>query len=365
MGSSVSSPSPSTSRYGLVALLVGTSILLAIIVWPLAAALFLAAVFAGLLWPLQQRCARLLRGARGLSAGLVVAATMILVAVPVVALSAAVVRQSADAVTFVSATIRQSGLEGLIRDLPEPLSRLVRNGLQRLPRERHENIEASVQRKLNEQSGTAVAVVGTAISATGSLAFQTLLMMIALYFLLFQGDQFVAWLDENSPLERGQTRELLLEFQRVSAAVISSTLFTAAAQAGAALVGYLIAGVPQPLFATAVTFVFAFIPGVGGGAAALAIAGLVALSGRLYWALFLALWGLLVVGLADNFVRPLLIRRGVGIHGAILFFSLIGGVKAFGALGLLLGPLSVALFLAVLRMYRRGLAGVNPQAARA
>jgi predicted PurR-regulated permease PerM len=55
----------------------------------------------------------------------------------------------------------------------------------------------------------------------------------------------------------------------------------------------------------------------------------------------------------DNLVKPLLIRRGLEIHGAIVFFSLIGGLTTFGAIGLLVGPLVVGLFLAVLRIYHR------------
>ncbi|HUS29508.1 MAG TPA: AI-2E family transporter, partial [Kofleriaceae bacterium] len=75
--------------------------------------------------------------------------------------------------------------------------------------------------------------------------------------------------------------------------------------------------------------------------------------GHPYMAAFLAAWGLLVVGLVDNLVKPLLIRRGLETHGAIVFFSLIGGLAAFGAIGLLLGPLLISFFLALLRIYHR------------
>jgi predicted PurR-regulated permease PerM len=80
-------------------------------------------------------------------------------------------------------------------------------------------------------------------------------------------------------------------------------------------------------------------------------AGLLFLTGHPYMALFLAVWGIVVVGLADNVVRPLLIKRGMGLHGTVVFFALIGGIAAFGAIGILLGPLIVAFFLALVRMY--------------
>jgi predicted PurR-regulated permease PerM len=60
-----------------------------------------------------------------------------------------------------------------------------------------------------------------------------------------------------------------------------------------------------------------------------------------------------VVGLTDNLVKPYLIRGGVSIHGAVVFFALLGGLSVFGPIGLLLGPLIVAFFLSVIRIVRR------------
>jgi predicted PurR-regulated permease PerM len=70
-------------------------------------------------------------------------------------------------------------------------------------------------------------------------------------------------------------------------------------------------------------------------------------------ALFLAVWGIVVVGLVDNVIKPLLIKRGMEIHGGVVFFSLLGGLATFGAIGLLVGPLVVSMFLALLSIYHR------------
>ena len=70
-------------------------------------------------------------------------------------------------------------------------------------------------------------------------------------------------------------------------------------------------------------------------------------------AIFLAVWGVLVVGLVDNLIKPLLVKRGLHMHGAIVFFALLGGLAAFGTVGLLLGPLIVTLFLALVRIHQR------------
>ena len=66
----------------------------------------------------------------------------------------------------------------------------------------------------------------------------------------------------------------------------------------------------------------------------------------------LLIWGLLLVGTIDNFVKPFFIRGGVELHGAVVFFSLLGGLAAFGPVGIIAGPLVIAFFVAITRMQR-------------
>src|SRR5664280_1144502 len=134
---------------------------------------------------------------------------------------------------------------------------------------------------------------------------------------------------------------------------VLSTVITSGVQAVVALVGYFIARVPHAIFFAGVTFFIAFIPAIGAGAVCLVAALLLFATGHPYAALFLALWGLIIVGTVDNLIKPLLIRAGMHMNAAVVFFSLIGGLSAFGGVGLLLGPLVVALFLSLLRIYQR------------
>jgi predicted PurR-regulated permease PerM len=60
------------------------------------------------------------------------------------------------------------------------------------------------------------------------------------------------------------------------------------------------------------------------------------------------------VGLSDNLIKPFLAKRGMHMHGGVVFFALIGGLMAFGAIGLILGPLIVSLLLALVRLRARG-----------
>ena len=109
---------------------------------------------------------------------------------------------------------------------------------------------------------------------------------------------------------------------------------------------------PHPVFFTGLTFFAALVP-AGAPTVSVLAALLLLVTGHPYTALFLALWSVLVVGMVDNVVKPFVMKGDIEMHGAVLFFALIGGIAAFGMVGLLLGPLAIALFLAILRIYRR------------
>jgi predicted PurR-regulated permease PerM len=327
-------------------LVAAAALLLGLTVLPIVTELLLAAVLAGILWPLQQWVTRRARGRRGVAAGLITLVLVVLLVGPVATIATFVIRDGSDAVRFVSQALRSKDVATLVHRLPAATRDVVDDAIARLPRDLSEVAS-------HAQGKETAAAVSAVVAATGSFAFHAVLMVIALYFLLLRGQELVSWLDTVSPLGPGQTRELLETFKKVSFAVIVSAIITSGVQAAAALVGYLIAQVPSPVFFALVTFFVAFIPALGAAVVCLVAALLLLVTGHPYMALFLAVWGVTVVGLVDNLIKPLLIRRGLEIHGAIVFFSLIGGLAAFGAIGVIVGPLVVAFFLALLRIYHR------------
>ncbi len=329
-------------------LIVAAALLLGLVVWPIISELFLAVVLAGVLWPLQQWLAARLRGHRGIAAGLLTFSVVVVLVGPVTMLATLVIRDGSDGLRFVSEALHSEEVAKLVELLPSSAGQFIDDGIARLPN----NLEEAIG-QVDVGPGRAAAAVGAVVTATGSFLFHATLMLIALFFLLLRGDELIRWLDSVSPLGRGQSLELLGTFKRVSYSVIVAAVITAAVQAAAALIGFFISGVPSPVFFAAVTFFFAFVPAIGAAMICLVAALLLLVTGHPGMAIFLACWGLLVVGLIDNLIKPLLIRRGLEMHGAIVFFSLIGGLAAFGAIGLLLGPLVIALFLALLRIYAR------------
>ncbi len=326
--------------------------LLALLISPFAKAFFLAAVLAGAFAGTQKRLTRILRGRGNLAAGIICVGIVLILLLPIAGLTAYIVKEVIEGVNFITSVVEEHGLAGLVDYVPGPLQGITERVLERIQVESR-GLWQTLQEQISTRGATAAQTVGGVVAATGSVVIQGVMMMIALFFLLVEGSRLVDWFESVSPLKRGQTTELLYEFRSVTRAVMVSTIVTAGVQALAALAGYLIASVPAPIFFAALTFFVALIPAIGAAAVCLAAALLLLASGEPWWALFLAVWGVAVVGLADNVVKPLLVKRGMHLHGAIVFFALIGGLAVFGTIGLLIGPLIVAFFLAVVRIYER------------
>jgi len=342
-----------TRRRFLAVLFVLAIVLLAVVIRPLISALVIAAVLAGVLWPLQRRLVRLSGGRNDLSASLLVAATVLMFAGPIAAFSAYAVDEAVTGAAFVSQTLREQGVDGLVENAPTPARKVLRDALESARKYMSGDVRKTIQDQVNEQASRLAGALGGALAATWSFIFSVSMMLIALFFMLTQGAELVVWLDHILPLGPGQTQELLQEFRKTAYAVVMSTLVTAAVQAVVAWLGYWIANVPHAIFFAGVTFFGAMIPAIGASVFALLAAGILLLGGHPYSALFLAIWAVLVVGLVDNVIKPLLLRGGMDMPAAVVFFSLIGGLSAFGPLGLMLGPLAVAFFVALVRIYER------------
>lgn len=341
----------STARRSFAVIMLVAVVALCVIIEPIAGALFLAAALAGALSPLQRRLANWLGGRPRASAGLLVFCSVALFIGPLIGLSAFAVNEAGDGIRFVSDTVHSDSFNDLVDKLPGPLRDAVHSLVERFGESA--DVGRTLGAQVQAQGQKAAAAVGVLLTATGSFLFQMTMMLIALFFLLVYGKEVVAFVDRVSPLRRGQTQELLQEFKKVSYSVVVSTLVTSLVQALAALIGYYIAQVPHPVFFGALTFFTALIPAVGAAVVCLLAGLLVLVTGHPYAALFLAIWGVVVVGLIDNVVKPLLIKGGLELHEAIVFFSLVGGLTALGLPGLLFGPLVVTFVMALLKIYER------------
>jgi predicted PurR-regulated permease PerM len=319
-----------------------------LVVAPFAGVLFMAAVVAVVLNPVKGWMARRLGARGGLAPALLTLMALLTVLGPVAAIGTMVVGQAVDGLKWLVAALDQQGLEAVTSRLPERLRPLTEHALGYLPHGLKE-AEAMLGRAL--QGGATMSQLGVILQATGTVLSRLALFFVALYFLLADGGRLVDWLKRMLPLPSGKAATLFGYLRTVTNSVVISTLATSGVQATLALVGYLIAGVPSAIFFAVVTFFTSFVPAVGTMLVWLPLALLGLASGRTVAGVFLILWGLLVVGMADNFVKPILIRRGVSFPVGAVFFALLGGLAAFGPVGLVGGPLALALVVAIVNTW--------------
>ena len=195
---------------------------------------------------------------------------------------------------------------------------------------------------------SAFGLVGTATRLTLNLTIS----FFGLYYVLkHPGD---VWLDARPyiPFSRENTEKLGKRFKDVTVSTVVGTGVVAAIQGALIGLAFWAAGLPNGLFWSVVTMALAILPVVGSGLVWGPAAIILLMQGRTGAGVLLIIWGAVVVGGIDNFIRPFIYRRFSAIHPLITLIGAIGGVAKFGLLGLLIGPLALSYLFELIRMYR-------------
>lgn len=176
------------------------------------------------------------------------------------------------------------------------------------------------------------------------------LMLFVLFFLLRDQEKIITAFRHVLPLSRSQEDRLLDEIEEVSKSAVLGSFLTAIAQGLAGGFAMWLVGFPGLFWGTMMGFA-SFIPVVGTALIWVPAAIYLLLTNQWEWALFLTIWGVVIVGSIDNIVRPLLMQGNSGMNTLLIFFSLLGGIQLFGLIGLIYGPIIFALTLVLFNMY--------------
>lgn len=189
--------------------------------------------------------------------------------------------------------------------------------------------------------------LGNVAGGIGRFGALLILVLITAFFFYRHGELLLDQLRRFADQVLGQRGDAYLRTAANTIhAVIYGILATAVAQGTLAGVGYAVAGLPAPVLLAIVTLLFSFIPfgtPLVWGAASIWLF----FQGDIWAGMGLALWGALVVSWIDNLIRPLVISNAVRIPFLLVLFGVLGGILAFGFLGLFLGPVLLAVLLAI------------------
>ncbi len=183
------------------------------------------------------------------------------------------------------------------------------------------------------------------------------LALLAMFFFYVEGESILLQLSILSPLPKRYDEEFAAKFKDVIDATFRGQLFTGLAQGLVTGIGLAIAGVPGAGFWGAVAALLSLIPMVGAAAVwvpASIYLVIAATMGQADWwrAIFLIVWGLVPVSLIDNIVRPWAMKGKAQLPAIPLLFAVLGGMKAFGFVGLVIGPLVFSLLMSIIEIYK-------------
>ncbi len=218
-----------------------------------------------------------------------------------------------------------------------------------LPDEPTELVREGVQRTLSFLAPRAGAVLADVLATLGSLVA----MLFALYFVLRDGDALSRELRDLLPVPPHEAEQLLGETRDLIIASVGAGLVVAAAQGAIGGVAFWALGVPSPIVWAVVIAFASLIPVVGAVVVWLPTALWFLFSGDITRAVVLIAVGVIGIGLVDNVLRPLLLSGRSSVNGLVVFFGLLGGVAAFGFIGLVLGPIVLVVTGRLLRMFAR------------
>ena len=236
--------------------------------------------------------------------------------------------------------IRGSGLQPFLERWgiePEQTEVLLLNGI------------ASGLRDVPKMIGERVSAIFKNLALFG---LHVLFVMVALFFFFRDGSRYAHFLVGLLPLERPYQERVVGAFSKTVTAVVRGMFVTAFVQGVLAGAGFSMAGAPVPILLGLLTSITSFIPFLGAASVWLPASVYLIIQEEFLRGIGLGLYGFLIISTVDNLIKPLIIGESIKVPVFILFFTILGGLKVYGVIGIFLGPIILSLGMAFLTIYR-------------
>jgi predicted PurR-regulated permease PerM len=340
---------PSHFENRLLLLLVAVSVALAWILLPFYGTILWGAIIALLFVPVYRRLLPRLDQRRNLAALLTLLVVLIIVVLPFALVTAALAREA----SLVYERL-QSGelnpalyLRGVFDALPQSIAALLdRFGLIDFD---------TVQQRLAAALAKGSQFIATQAFGIGQDTFEFIVsLFITLYlafFLLRDGDGVARAMYRAIPLEPKHKQALIVKFTTVIRATVKGNLLVAAIQGALGGVAFWFLGVGGVVLWSVVMAFLSLLPAIGAGLVWAPVALYFLLTGAIWQGIALIIYGVLVIGLVDNLLRPMLVGKDTRMPDYVVMITTLGGMAVFGINGFVLGPVIAAMFIAVWEIY--------------
>jgi predicted PurR-regulated permease PerM len=324
------------------------------IIWPFITAILIGLILVTLTFPTYRRLREKMKGKSGGAAVVMLIGITIVIVIPATILAILLVQQA-----NVAAQRLQSG------ETREMLQRIdVAGRLQWVKRyiPNFDPASVSPQRLIlpvvQQIPGWVARNGGALVGGLAGVIIGFFLVLLSSYFFYTEGESILRELSALSPLPARYDQEFAARFKDVIDATFRGQVMTALAQGVATGTGLAIARVPGAAFWGAVAALLSLLPMVGAAVvwvpATIYLFIVASMGERGYFgAIFMLIWGVTVVSLVDNVVRPWAMKGKAQLPAIPLLFSVLGGLQAFGFVGLVIGPLVFSLLASIADIYKR------------
>jgi predicted PurR-regulated permease PerM len=314
--------------------------------------ILLAAIFAGLSYPMYEWFLRKLRNRSAIAA----MATLLVLVTLVVGPLFAVLGAGANEALRVTENVRPT-VERLV-ERPGEFNRR----LSMLPGYNFiRPYRAQIFNKAGELLASASKFIFSALSATtvatAVFIFHFVILLYTMFFFLTGGPALLESVIAYLPIEDGDKQRMLDKFVSVTRATLKGTVLIGIAQGLLGGLAFWAVGIDGAVFWGTVMTVLSIIPGIGGALIWVPASIILMATGEIWRGIGLAAFCGLVVGSVDNLLRPLLVGRDTQMHELLIFFSTLGGLMMFGVMGFIVGPILAALFVTVWDMFATAFRG--------
>lgn len=319
------------------------------ILQPFIGPIFWALLLAFLLFPVYRWLCRAVHERRGLAAILVTLAVVLLAVGPVTTLAVAFAGQAAELVHRLQEAAGQYQIARPSDLLRIPILEQAMRWVESVVPVTGEQIQGWAVDGAKGLLQLLIASTGLVFLGALGVFVDLVLTLFLLFFFLRDGQSMVERLLVMIPMDVSRKARLLEHLSAVTRAVVFGALFTGLVQGILVGIGFAIVRLPSPIVFGFLAAVASLVPLVGTALIWVPAAGVLAFQGRIGAAIFMLIWGAAAVSGADNVVRPLFISGRAQISTLPVLIGLMGGLSAFGPIGMFLGPLIIALVLALLR----------------
>ncbi|ATD62402.1 MAG: AI-2E family transporter [Janthinobacterium svalbardensis] len=311
---------------------------------PYAGAIFWGVVLAILFAPVYRWLLRKTRGRAGLASLLTLLLIVVIVILPLSLISVSLVNQAASVVEMVRSGEITVGM--FFNKIMAVLPQWSINLLDRF----HLSSLASLQDKLAEGATQVSQVVAVKAINLGLYTFEFLtslcIMLYLLFFLMRDGSTLSARIKGAVPLSRKYKQRLFTNFTTVIRATVKGNILVAIAQGALGGLAFWFLDVPAPLLWAVLMAFLSLLPAVGAALVWAPVAIYFLATGAIWQGAGLAAFGVFVIGLVDNVLRPILVGKDTKMPDYVVLLSTVGGMALFGLNGFVIGPVVAALFIA-------------------